>query len=452
MKKSALVLALFATLINFLAYAQHEQVVVISNKTQQTVYDGYIANQFYGDKGDAFYRIYYTAFQKDFLLKDESRQDVTYVGKDIPPAWREWASANHHLKMKGGEETFTLSRIAFEGEPMREYYILLDGKKHLRCYTIAAGELMVKSDSLLRLERFPRDPSLITDLDDVVTTLTDTYVGVITRQYPGRQLQIWDRRTDKTYVVDYATIRNFRKEVMNPDYSIWEQAPYLQEIVLRSIPHIRQEGIIVEQTAMANEQSAIKLLTKGGTYTYKFGEILSISKFQNPEYKPVHDIILDPGQTVINRDSLLQFVNILKLEKEGLMPVYYLDPQIVPEVEQGGGLFRKKKKEVETKELKIVSVAKAEVVIETNTPDIAEVYVIKATEREEQLVPKKNPVKILSYTDADLIRSTIKVEKKTSINNTTSLSFKLPEEGRYFVYLRGLDKSWIFEYKKVETK
>lgn len=444
MKKKSFLLTIFLLGVSCLAYAQGERVVL----KNQAVYEGYISNQIFGEK-DVQYRISYTAFQRDFLVKGSQRQDIEYKGDKIPSQWREWARKNNYLKLDGKEESLVLSRIAFPGEPIRDYYVLIDGSRLIRCYSIAPEFIDVKSDSVLRLERSPRPSTLITDLDDVVTTISNTYKGVIVRQTPGQQLQVWDRTSGKTIVLDYAEIISLRKEAMNPDYTLFEQAPYLERVVLKSASGTVQDGVIIEQSLVKDTERTIKLATKSGVYTYLTKDLLSLSKSPNPEYIAKYDIILEPGQTVVNRDSTLNFVNILSIEKEGSLTIYYLDPQIIPDdPKESGKLFGKKKKDVATKDLHIVSVSEPEVVIETNTPDIDDVYVIKATERKAILVPKKNPVSILSYTDSDLIRSSIKVKKETSINNTTRIAFKVPEEGCYFVYLRGLDKSWILNYKK----
>lgn len=444
MKTKTFLLTIITMGISIFAFAQQEgDRVVLKN---QAVYEGYIANQIFGEKG-VTYRINYSAFQKDFFLKNAHRQDVEYKGDQIPDKWREWARKNNYLQIKGKEEVLTLSRISFPGEPTRDYYVLVDGTRAVRVYSIGSDYIDVSADSVQRLERSIRPSTLLTDLNDVVTTLSNTYVGIIINQHPGKQLQIWDRKSGKISVVDYQDIIGLRKEPLNPDYTLFEQAPYLERVAVKGTNNIVQDGVIIEQNMVKDTERTMKLSTKSGVYTYKVKDVLSITKSPNPEYLPKYDIILEPGQTMVNRDSLLTFANILKLEKPGMLTTYYLDPQIIPENEPGGKLTGKHKKDVPTKPLNIVPVREKQVVIETNTPDINDIYVMKANEQLANLVPKKNPVKILCYTDSDLIRSTIKVEMETSINKTTRITFNLPEPGIYFVYLRGLDKSWVIEYK-----
>lgn len=441
MKKSILVLALFA--LGLAASAQNERVVVKGD----TVYEGYIANQLFQEK-EVIYRIAFTAFEKSFDSQNAHRQDIVYKGDQIPSQWKEWAEKTGKLVTQGKETTLTLSRISFSGEPTRDYYVLIEGDRHIRCYCIANDFADVVSTDIVRLERNTRSSTLLTDMNDIVTTLSKSYTGTIIRQVPGKQLQIWDCNSGKVNVVDYADIISLRKEPFNPDYTIWQQTPYLERIALKNTNAIAQDGVITEQTMVKDRERTVKLTTKNGVYTYNTKDIQSITRSVNPEYTAIYDIILEPGETRVNRDSLLAFVNILKIENPNALTVYYLDPQIIPDEQPDNKLFGKKNKDVATKDLKIVSVSDPSVIIETNTPDIEDVYVIKATERKANLVPKKNPVSILTYTDSDLIRSAIKVQKETSINQTTRLSFKVPEEGFYFIYLRGLDKSWIIQYKK----
>lgn len=442
MKKIILIFALFT--FGLVVSAQNERVVVKG----ETVYEGYIANQLFQEK-EVIYRIAYTAFEKNFDSQNAHRQDVIYKEDQIPLQWKEWAEKNGKLEKQGKEIALSLSRISFPGEPTREYYILIDGDRHIRCYCIANDYADVVSTDIIRIERDTQPSTLLTDMNDIVTTLSKSYTGTIIRQIPGKQLQIWDRNSGKINVVDYADIISLRKEPFNPDYSIWQQTPYLERIALKNTNAIAQDGVITEQTMVKDRERTVKLTTKNGIYTYNTKDIQSITRTPNPEYTAIYDIILEPGETRVNRDSLINFVNILKIENPNALTIYYLDPQIIPDENTNNNkLFGKKNKDVATKDLGIVAVSDPTIVIETNTPDIEDVYVIKATELKAILVPKKNPVNILTYTDSDLIRSAIRVKKETSINQTTRLTFKVTEEGFYFIYLRGMDKSWIIQYKK----
>ena len=446
MKKILISMALFA--LSLVAFAQNERVVL----KDQTIYEGYVSNQIFGENNDVVFKIAYTAFTKNFSMEKAFRQDIVYKGDQIPSQWREWAAHNDKLVRKGNEESLTLARISFPGEPSRDYYVLIDGSKHIRCYCIAHDFADVNASEIDHLERDSRQPALLTDIDDIVTTATKSYKGIIVRQVPGKQIQIWDRITNTVNVVDNTDIVSIRKEAFNPDYTLWEQAPYLERIAIKNSSFIPQDGVIVERNLVKDSDRIVKLATKnGGVYNYPAKDIQSITKSPNPEYVAKYDIILEPGQTYVNRDSLLNFVTVLKIDNPNAMPIYYLDPQIVPEdPDAKKTLFGKKNKDVVTKDLNIVTVTEPDIVVETNTPDIEEVYVIKATERKAILVPKKNPVSILTYTDTDLIRGALKVKKEVSINQTTKLAFKVPEEGYYFIYLSGLDKSWIIQYKKTQ--
>ena len=81
---------------------------------------------------------------------------------------------------------------------------------------------------------------------------------------------------------------------------------------------------------------------------------------------------------------------------------------------------------------------------------ISDVYVFKATLRNAQ--SGKEVIELFTYTYEDLFNSKINVKHSVSINGTQKLLFTVPEPGVYFVYLRNLNKCWVFETDFVAKK
>jgi hypothetical protein len=92
-----------------------------------------------------------------------------------------------------------------------------------------------------------------------------------------------------------------------------------------------------------------------------------------------------------------------------------------------------------------VTINTRNITIETNTPNISDVYVFKGTKRTATITENKEHLELYTYTYADLFQSEIDVKKTITINGTTKLEFVVPEYGEYFVYLRKLNKCWFFK-------
>lgn len=251
--------------------------------------------------------------------------------------------------------------------------------------------------------------------------------------------------------VDYADVRSVGKSRFNKDYSIWDQTPYLDRINLKNMT--TENGLVIENGF--GHDADVLFAEKNGngmdTRQYKYEDIVSIERSRNPEYTPIYDIVMNEGESRINRDSTLLKVETIQLMSKDSGKFFVIDPEKM-------GLVAK----VNTKD----------VFIETNTPGISDIYIAKAlllknmpvsmlpskdkqdvqpSEKKPKLNKKKDKaektIDLFGYTYTSLFESEIDAESITSINGTTKISFTLPVPGLYFIYLRRNGTCWAVDYK-----
>lgn len=333
----------------------------------------------------------------------------------------------------------------------RDYYILVNGAKYLTAFTISEGTEPCKMSDIASIRKPERDNTLLTDIDDIVQTDNATYTGIILEQIPGVSFTVWNKSDHTVHRVDYADVRSVGKSRFNKDYSIWDQTPYLDRINLKNMT--TENGLVIENGF--GHDADVLFAEKNGngmdTRQYKYEDIVSIERSRNPEYTPIYDIVMNEGESRINRDSTLLKVETIQLMSKDSSKFFVIDPEKM-------GLVAK----VNTKD----------VFIETNTPGISDIYIAKAlllknmpvsmlpskdkqdvqpSEKKPKLNKKKDKaektIDLFGYTYTSLFESEIDAESITSINGTTKISFTLPEPGLYFIYLRRNGTCWAVDYK-----
>lgn len=417
-----IIVILFSTLMLAVSVLAQSQTIILKDGSE---YKGYISNQIF--EGNGKVEITFSEFTGNIKISDiHFEEPVKKNYDDLSPEWQSWAEKNGKLVTEKGKRYLNMVDMALPGLSKREYVILERGTKYIKCYTMSEGVVECAMDQVHCLLRENRNPLLLTDLDDVVKTETNTFTGVIIEQYPGIQIKVWDRYDGEVHIVNYNEIRSIGKAGFNPDYDIWTQAPYLEQLRLDN-GVVSEPGIILEN-GMTGDINLV-FMTSGDkgvqTRQYSYNSIKGILKKQNEEYEPEYDIILPEGESRINRDSTLAFADISEYQYVGPFQLYYLDNA---------------KDSLKT----VINTPK--VCIETSTSGISDIYVFKATKRKATANKGKEELELYTYTYADLFESDIEVDKSTTINGTTRLKFDLPEEGDYFVYLRKLDKCWFFSY------
>lgn len=343
---------------------------------------------------------------------------------ELSDSWKSWASANNKLLNEGGKKILRMTSMVIPGHNKNDYVILERGTKYMKCFTISDGVIERPITDIYCIQKAERNSTLLTDIDDIVKTDTKSICGVILEQYPGIQIKIWDKHDGSIHIVNYNEIRSIGKAAYNVNYSIWEQTPYLDRLITSNGKG--EEGIIIENGLSGDVNLVFATPDGKGEMTrqYSYKDIKGVCKSINKDYKPLYDIILSEGESRINRDSVITFAAINEYQYMGPFNLYYLDSKT---------------------DSTSVTVNTKDITIETNTPDISDVYVFKGTKRTATVSEKKKQMDLYTYTYADIFQSDIDVKKTITINGTTKLEFTVPDFGEYFVYLRKLDKCWFFK-------
>lgn len=406
-----------------------------------TVYEGFISKQNYST---GYGEINFSKVTKTIPVNDvQGRRTEKKSLSDLSKEWQDWAEENNKVEIIGKDKFLSLTTMTVKNQPSRDYYVLVSGAKFLTAFTISEGVESCKISDIKSITKSERDNTLLTDLDDIVQTDNATYTGLILEQVPGVSFTVWNKSDKSIHQIEYSEVRSVGKGRFNQDYGIWKQSPYLERIQLKN--RTTGEGLIIENGFGKDVNFLFAEKNGNGMETrqYRYNDIIAIERYRNPEYSPIYDIVLAEGESRINRDSTLCDVETLMLYNRDSTKFFVIDPAKMDCIAQ---------------------VDNSEIVIETNTPGISDIYIAKAKvlkdvpvslfskddsgEQAEKHKKKKDKEKVeetmslFGYTYTTLFESDIEAQVETSINGTTKISCTLPEPGLFFIYLRKVGKCW----------
>ncbi len=439
-------ICLIAFLFSGISLFSQNQTITLKDGT---VYEGYISKQDYTTgQGD----ISYSRMTKTIPSEDVQgmRTEKREFGS-LPKEWQDWAMENNKVETNGDNRFVSLTNMTVKGQANRDYYILVTGAKYLTAFTISDGIMPCKMSEIASIRKPERANTLLIDIDDIVQTDNATYTGIILEQIPGVSFTIWNKSDHSVHRVDYADVRSVGKSRFNQDYSIWDQTPYLERVSLKN--GTTGTGLVIENSF--GDDMNILFAEKNGTgmdtRQYKYGDVVYIQRFRNPDYTPLFDVVLREGESRINRDSALLRIETIQLKSKDSGKFIVIDPEKMEHV---------------------AKVKRENVFIETNIPEVSDIYIAKAlllkdipvsllhskdkkdvqpSEKKLKVNKKKDKaektIDLYGYTYTSLFESEIDAESITSINGTTKISFTLPEPGLYFIYLRRNGTCWAVDYK-----
>ncbi|MCQ2181972.1 MAG: hypothetical protein MJY89_01000 [Bacteroidales bacterium] len=417
--------------------------------TDGAVYGGFLSKQNYNT---GYVEINYSRMTKTIPIDDvmgrrTEKRELSSLSKE----WQDWAIENNKVETVGKGKYLSLTTMTVKNQASRDYYVLISGDKYLTVFTISEGTEACRMSEIESIRKAERDNTLLTDVDDIIQTDNATYTGVLLEQIPGKSFTIWNKSDRSVHQIQYADVRSVGKSGFNQDYNIWKQTPYLERIQLKN--RTTGNGLVIENGF--GQDINFLFAEKNGdgmdTRQYRYSEIVAVERLRNPEYTPLYDIVLNEGESRINRDSTLMKVETIQLVKKDSSKFFVVDP---------------------SKMNLVANVATKDVFIETNTADVSDVYVAKAmilsnmpismvtpkdnneaqNEGKKLKKNKKNKeleetIDLYGYTYTALFESDIDADVETSINGTTKISFTLPEPGIYFVYLRRIGTCWAIKYE-----
>jgi len=423
-----IIISMFATAVALSASAVVTQRVYLKNGS---VLNGYIMQQ---DKNDNI------SFRSESAVisadgRDTGIVDSAYSLSELSPEWIEWAEKNNAFNGSGDSRTLTLSNVTFDfrnrldADTAVSAEILKNPKETFetnlkgRLNAVSKVRVLEKGAILRYVELSPN--SYTFNWSDVETIKADkrapTMLSGINRTYilkNGREVsgqyagETYNTLSlyDKNGLVETFDINDVTKYVysaINPNQDIFEQSPLLDIVSTKNQGLYR--GIIVERNFGKDHKYLMIRNSNGDGQMLKFSDITNYSNEENPNYKPIEDIILDRGVVMINR---VRADSVGVTATSGRVVLDSINTNIATPLQ--------------TPNTKIVVEYRNE---ENLSPDHLILVKVDKTVGKK----KKNPVYSFS-TDIFQMQKFTPIKSETSVNHTTRTEYVVPFKGVYALY------------------
>lgn len=418
MKK--IIMSIMMTAICTIASAAITQKIYLKNGS---VLSGFIAHQ----EKDGYMEVSTDEAIICISASDITVKEVTRKESQLDKAWRKWAKDNDALMGYGNDKSFTLcnisagvdandsiasepdeldfeERLAEDGKTFNNVRILERGMK-VRFLQLAPDSYILRWDEIDRIEG-------VRSAKNALSGLKRTYMlksgRTVEGEYAGESFEtVSVFKSDGTVeTMPFGDIKTLKISAVNPNQDISEQSP-LRDVVTLTNNRTRR-GIIVEQynggPASANY---IKMRNSNGVEEkIMTSNIESIGKEKNTAYNPLFDILLKPGEVMVNREKA-EFVKVT--EKDDALVLDSIPGKVVRLKSKSG---------------------MATFDVEYNGDVKAEMFqVVTLTKK----TVKK--VDVYSFTYKDLARSTFQPKKEeTSMNGTKKVTFSVPANAVFAIY------------------
>lgn len=422
MKKITAKLLIICFLLMSMTTVAQESIVLKDG----TIYSGFIAEQLLKGSQSGKRTITYDAVTKRIpRVAGMEIKQMKISEEACSPEWLAWAEEERVMDTENGQRYLVLHTLSVPGKSDVECFILSRSSDSFFCHVMEQSTTECQLQDIVRITKPVRNPALLTAVDDIIRVQTGmVYQGVITNQVFGSHYEIWNRSDNAVYTIRNDEVAAVGMKAFNPDYTLWQQTPYLQTIQTES--QIFGPGFIIENTyATSRTPGTLTFLTKEGNMQViiNVSDVKSIAKSINPDYAPVMDLILNQGETMLNRQVMLKYCPLKDVSDKYFCVHFDSVRNTTPLCKEH------------------------HVVIESKDENLTDAVVVPATKRVE--TQKRQKVKLLLFTYADLFKTTISPVISKSINGTTKIEFDVPTDGAYFVFLRKSRQAWLLN---VSTK
>ena len=376
-----------------------------------SVFSGYIQKQ--NPNGDI------TISTKNAIVCVDASASVTnekaYPLTELDSAWVKWAEKNDKVQMVDGIKSLTLADVKVaNGKAVSKVRIIERGtvvkyvEQTPNTYTYKWSEVeAVRADKRAKnmLSGINRVYQLAdgTDHEGEYAEETDSTLSLY--------MSDGSRMSFKTLNVVKYTFK-----AINPNQSLFEQAPLIDIVETKN--NAKVEGVIVEQNYTSNSNDKNYILMEyadGKKDTIKISDVKAVSKRENELYAPMYDIILKPGEVVVNRQPVALYTLTDKRNMVMVLDNYSgadSDPKTI--------------------ELN-VSNGNSKYAMEYNGQEMDKIENFKLVKL-VRLELKKNIYYGFSY--KNLVKSISPIKMEKSVNNTIKVEFDFSEcvSGIYAIY------------------
>lgn len=400
MKKLLIILAL-AVGIMLPAEAQIVQTLTLKNGSRL---HGYMKSQKPGNNC-VFYAEIAEVVMDGQKVKSVVGKKVGY--NNLPEEWKAYADENDLLDKK---KEMTLSSI--DTGAMIENVLVLEQGRIVR-YIEQKHDYTLRWNKIGAMEYKQRDEMLLSGINHTYKIKTGDMARTVTGQFIKKTPGALTFLLREDGVIESIETKDIVKDNLvpnNPNQTIFEQSVLLDEVKMKDGES--HQGIITENNYEENP-NCLLLVKKVGevetTVMLRMSDVIEYRSLPNPDYVEVRDILLEPGQILVNGEE----AELVKLTEQ-----------------QNGYVINPDAKRVNLK----LEGHDLEVCIQANFKDEKEAkdnFFIKA----RTYTNDKKRANWFYFKYKDLFDSSIEpTESETSMNNTTKAVYKVTSKGVYAFY------------------
>lgn len=337
-------------------------------------------------------------------IKSIAEQEINI--KQLSPAWIKWAEENDAFVGLGDNRSLTLSDIVTEDKTISKVRILEKGAQ-IKYLEMSVNTYSLNWDTIALIKAEKRPKTALTGINRIYKLDNgQEYEGEYVQEVPGKTLSLY-RPDGVIEVFETAKVVKYSMRKINPNQSLFEQSCLVDIVKLKNGTDKR--GIIIEQNFSNNTAGNYLLIENenGSTQSIKSSEIAEYRKEVNPAYKPQFDILLKPGELVINRKP----TQALEIEEAGSYIILPEDSCLI---------------EIESKS------PMTPIVVETHLSTTGNPYELVKV---KNLHDKKSKKDFKGFSYQDIVKNNIQpISHEVSLNQTTKLEYKIAEKGMYVIY------------------
>lgn len=374
--------------------------------------DGYISTQRPGQK------ITFTTERAVIIMpENEVRSYIDHEIniKDLPEAWKIWGEKNDAFVGLGDNRTLVLNDIVTKNGTINRVKILERGAK-VKYLEMSPNQYSLSWDSIVAVRAVRRGKLALSGVNRVYELKSGMqYEGEFVEEIPGETLSLY-RENNYVEVFETANVIKYSIKKINPNQSLFEQCELIDILQLSNGSVVT--GIIIEQNYSGEYNSNYILiqLENGNTRSIELSKVVEFRKEPNKSYNPLFDILLRPGEVVLNREET-KFVTPSE-NKEGVV----LDENTV---------FHTIKYNHPTTRL----VVEINLGSDMNSQSFRVVKLDKFNEKRSTGIFSSEEYSYYGFTYGSFVNGGIQPALvETSVNNTTKLIFNISDKGEYVVY------------------
>lgn len=400
---------IFAFLLCLCASVKAQVVQTLNLKNGSVLY-GFTKNQKPGSN------IIFASEKAIIVMEGKSVKEIIprKVGyKTLSDEWKHWAEENEVLYGLGDSREMTLSTVVdASGRTVSDVYILEKGQ-HVKYAEFSRRDYSLDWSDIVSIEYAKRPNTLLSGVNRSLTVksgnISKTVIGQCLKEIPGVSTYLLEEdgvveSFDMNDIIKDNSIKN------NPNQSIFEQSPLLDEIQMKNGSVYK--GIVTERNYEENLNYFLITSLNGDveyTTSLKMADVAEFRKLPNPDFKQVFDILLRPGDLVVNRNEVEKVKLTESNDKFEIKP----DMKRLDLKRKGAGL-----------DLDVESNFK-------NNRDVQNYLLI----RTHKITNDKKKTDYFEFSYADMIKSSLSPnEIVTSMNNTTKLSYFVNSPALYVLF------------------